>query len=265
MGEVRKGEDHLEQDDMAYRNLVFTKKDNVAYFSLNRPGAGNAINQALADELGQLCQQVNEDDEIRVVVITGSGEAFSLGGEVAELQKPLPSAIASRAVASLNAPAIAAINGDALGAGLELALACDIRLAVERARFGFPEISDGVIPGGGGTQRLPRIVGRGKALEMLLTAEAMDAEEAYRIGLINRVISFDELHAAADKLARKLASKGPIAIKYAKEAINKGLDMALEQGLRLEADLSIILQSTEDRDEGIRAFLEKQVSQFKGR
>ena len=249
---------------MVYANLIYQKKDQIGYITLNRPNAGNAINRALADELAAVSRQINEDDEIRAVVITGSGEAFSSDANAAETEDSLPSSLASKALASLNAPLIAAINGDALGAGLEIVLSSDIRLAAEGARFGLPEVSHGLMPAGGGTQRLPRIVGRGKALEMILTAAIIDAQEAYRIGLVNRVVPLTELSAEAETLARKLASKGPIALKYAKEAINKGLDATLEQGLRLEADLSIILQSTADRDEGIRAFLEKRGAQFKG-
>jgi len=250
---------------MAYRNLILEKKDRIGYITLNRPGEGNGINRALADELAEVCARINEDNEIRVVVITGSGDVFSSGTETAQPHDSLASGVASRAVASLKAPVVAAINGDALGAGLELALAGDIRLAAEGAHFGLPHVAYGALPAGGGTQRLPRIVGRGKALEMILTAAVIDAQEAYRIGLVNRVVSSGELRHEAESLAGKLTAKGAIALEYAKEAINKGLDLSLQQGLRLEADLSIILQSTADREEGIRAFLEKRRAQFEGR
>ncbi|MCL0057281.1 enoyl-CoA hydratase-related protein [Dehalococcoidia bacterium] len=250
---------------MAYRNLILEKKDHIGYITLNRPQEGNAIDRALADELAEVCARINEEEEIRVVVITGSDEVFSSGNQAIEPGDFLVSSVASTAVAGLKTPVVAAINGDALGAGLELALAGDIRLAAEGARFGLPQVAYGALPAGGGTQRLPRIVGRGKALEMILTAAVVDAQEAYRIGLVNRVFSSGELRHEAESLASKLAAKGPIALQYAKEAINKGLDVSLQQGLGLEADLSIILQSTADREEGIRAFLEKRGAQFRGK
>jgi enoyl-CoA hydratase len=175
-----------------------------------------------------------------------------------------PAAISSKSIAGLSVPSIAAINGDALGGGLELALACDLRVAAEGARLGFPDTSNGLIPSGGGTQRLPRLVGRGKALEMLLTAQPVDAAEASRIGLVNMVVARSQVMATAEKLAQRILSRGPMAVRYAKEAVQKGLEMTLEQGLRLEADLSFILQTTRDRDEGIKAFLEKRPPKFKG-
>ena len=160
---------------------------------------------------------------------------------------------------------IAAINGDALGQGLELALSCDIRLASNEARFSLPQVAKGLIPGDGGTQRLSRIVGKGKALELILTAGVIDAGEALAIGLVNKVMAQEELTAGAEAMAKTMAAKGPIALRYAKEAVNKGLDLTLEQGLCLEADLYFLLHTTDDRTEGIRAFLEKRPPQFKGR
>jgi enoyl-CoA hydratase len=160
--------------------------------------------------------------------------------------------------------AIAAINGDAWGEGLELALSCDIRIASEGARFCLPHTGYGLIPGGGGTQRLPRLVGKGKALEMTLTAEPIDAQEAFRTGLVNKVVPHDELLQEVEELAGRIIARAPIALRYAKEAVNKGLDLTLEQGLRLEADLYFLIQTTDDRMEGIRAFLEKRSPQFKG-
>lgn len=249
---------------MAYQNLIYEKKARIGSIVLNRPAFGNSINGALADEIQSVSRQINEDDEIRVVVLTGSGVCFCSGEQTSELHDPLAARMASEAVAGLCAPVIAAINGDALGTGLEVALACDIRLASKEARFGLTAVSYGSIPTAGGTQRLPLIVGRGKALELIITAEIITAPEAHRIGLVNRITALDELRAEAENLANKLASKGPIALRYAKEAINKGLDMPLPQGLGLEADLSLLLQSTADRDEGIRAFLEKREAHFKG-
>ena len=169
------------------------------------------------------------------------------------------------AIASIDRPVIAAINGDALGEGLELALSCDIRLASDKARFGFPQVASGLIPMNGGTQRLPRLIGKGKALELILTAETIDAEEAFEIGLVSKVIPQEKLASEAETLAQNIASKAPISLRYVKEAVNKGMDLTLEQGLRLEADLYFLLHTTADRMEGIRAFLEKRPPKFKGK
>ncbi len=258
---------------MTLESIRFQKKDHVAWLTLNRPTEGNAIDSRLASEIGDVCQSINEDDDIRVTILSGAGTAFCSGLDFRTLPSPEPgesvpanpSATASKALASLNCPVIAAINGDAYGAGLELALACDIRIAVDHARLGLPDTAYGLIPGGGGTQRLPRLVGKGKATEMLLTAEPIDAEEAYRCGLVCKVVPAENLEREAESLANTLASRAPIAVRYAKEAINKGMDMTLDQGLRLEADLSFLLQSTEDRDEGIKAFIEKRKGQFAGK
>jgi enoyl-CoA hydratase len=257
---------------MPYKTIIYERKEQVVWLSLNRPAVGNTINLELANELADACRAINQDDDVRAVIITGTGEAFCSGCDLAELRSTpahnLKSAnaasLSSSAVASLNCPVIAAVNGDALGAGLELALSCDIRLCSENAYFGFPETSQGLIPGGGGTQRLPRIVGKGKATEMLITAEPIDAAEAYRVGLVTRIVPKQRLAAEAEEIAHKLISRAPIAVRYAKEAVSKGTDMTLAQGLRLEADLSFLLQTTKDRAEGIKAFIEKRKAQFKG-
>ena len=256
---------------MPHKTIIYRKEEQTVWLTLNRPLASNIINLELANELGDACREINQDEEVRAVIITGAGQTFCSGADLDELFSTLDelsrtnqASLASRAVAAVNCPVIAAINGDALGAGLELALSCDIRISSENARFGFPETSYGLIPGGGGTQRLPRIVGRGKASEMILIAEPIDAREAYRIGLISKVVPGDKLAEEAKEIAKRLVSRAPIAVRYAKEAVNKGMDMTLEQGLRLEADLSFLLQSTEDRAEGIRAFLEKRTAHFKG-
>ena len=246
---------------MAYTNISYEKKGSIAYVKLNRVEAGNAINRAMADELAMCCESIYQDDDIRVTVLGAEGNSFSVGEAETDLSAPR---IASNAIASLKCPVIAALNGDSAGPGLELALACDLRLAAKDARFGFPEVSQGFIPSGGGTQRLPRIVGRGKALEMILTATMIDADEAWQIGLVNRVILSGELTSEVEQLALKLASKGPIAERYGKEAISKGMDMTIGQGLGLEADLSFLLHSTKDRTEGITAFQEKRTPQFSG-
>ncbi|MCJ7521567.1 MAG: enoyl-CoA hydratase-related protein [Dehalococcoidia bacterium] len=257
---------------MPYNTVTYDKREHIVWLTLNRPSAGNTLNLEMANEVREACLAINRDGMVRAVIMTGAGEAFCSGADLSEypsatvndLKESNPASLASRAVASVGVPVIAAINGDALGAGLELALACDIRIASEKARLGFPETSYGLIPGGGGTQRLPRLIGKGKATEMILTAETIDAEGAYRIGLVNRTVPRGKLEEEAEVAAEKLASRDPIAVRYAKEAVCKGMDMTLEQGLRLEADLSFLLQTTEDRAEGIKAFLEKRTGQFKG-
>lgn len=257
---------------MPYDTIIFEKAANIATITINRPTANNAVNARLIGEVADICAHINRDDEIRTVIITGAGEeSFCTGIKLSELSSS--SGMDTRArllsvvapVAGLTSPVIAAINGDALGQGLELALACDLRIAAETAFFALPHIGDGVIPWDGATQRLPRIVGRAKAMEMILTGESFDAVEAYRIGLVDKVVPQRELGRTTKDLAQAIASKASLALKYAKEAINDGLDLTLEQGLRLEADLYFLLQTTDDRTEGIRAFLEKRPPQFEGK
>lgn len=257
---------------MARESIIYTRRQQVVCLTLNRPSVGNAIDLRLANELSDVCREINQHEDVRAVIVTGAGPAFCSGADLEELLRlsadrlrPVnPTSLSSSAVAAINCPVIAAINGDALGAGLELALSCDIRISSEGARFGSPETSYGLIPSGGGTQRLPRIVGRGKATEMIVTAETIDAQEAHRIGLVTKVVPAQRLAQEAEEIARRLVSRAPIAVRYAKEAVNKGSDMTLEQGLRLEADLSFLLQTTRDRAEGIQAFLQKRTAHFKG-
>lgn len=247
---------------MPHTTLVYTRNNHIARLTINRPEANNTINQQLSQELAEVCPQINQDDDIYVVIITGSGKVFC-GGSEPDLGECRYSP--AGAIAGIDRPVIAAINGDALGEGLELALACDIRITSQKARFGLSQVADGLIPMDGGTQRLPRIVGKSKALEMLLTAETIDAEEAFQIGLVNTVIPEEELASEVEALAKTIAAKGPVALRYIKEAVNKGLDITLEQGLRLEADLYFLLQTTADRTKGIKAFLEKKPPRFTGR
>ena len=257
---------------MPYSNLLYDKRQQTVWLTLNRPHQANALNIDLANELADACRQINEDEDVRVVVVTGAGTSFCSGLDPDDLPSSIAdpvkqattASVAATALASVNCAAIAAINGNALGAGLELALCCDIRIAAENASLGFPETAYGLIPGGGGTQRLSRIVGKGKATEMLLTADPIDAGEAYRIGLISSVVSEGNLMDEAEAIAEKIVARAPIAVRYGKEAVNKGMDLTLAQGLRLEADLSFLLQSTLDRAEGIKAFIEKRSGQFKG-
>jgi enoyl-CoA hydratase len=247
---------------MSYSAVIYAKKDHIARITLNRPDADNVINRQLARELEDVCREVNQDDDIYVVIVTGAGDkAFCGGGEVGESGAPYNVAAA---VAGIDRPVIAAVNGDALGQGAELALSCDIRLASQRARFGFSQVASGLIPVDGGTQRLPRIVGKGKALELILTADTISAGEALGIGLVSAVFPPEKLAAEAETLARTIAGKGPVALRFAKEAVNKGLDLTLEQGLRLEADLYFLLHTTADRTEGIKSFLDKRTPEFKG-
>ncbi|MBE0415516.1 MAG: enoyl-CoA hydratase/isomerase family protein [Dehalococcoidia bacterium] len=246
---------------MPYETIIYEKKGQIAYITLNRPQLGNAINAQMTRELADACQGINEDEEISVVILKATEGVFSSGSDPKEWEMGCD---APSAVASLGRVVIAAINGDAWGEGLELALACDIRIASEGARFCLPHTGYGLIPRGGGTQRLPRLVGKGKALEMILTAEPIDAQEAFRIGLVNRVVPSEKLLQEVEEIAKRITTRGPIALRYAKEAINKGLDLTLEQGLRLEADLYFLIQTTADRMEGIRGFLEKRPPQFKG-
>ncbi len=247
---------------MPYTTIIYRKKDHIAYLTLNRPKANNVINEELSQELTDACHQISRDDDVYTVIITGAGEkAFCSGSEAGDAT----SYGAAEALAGISQPVIAAINGEALGEGLELALAGDIRLASKEAKFGFPQVAQGFIPTDGGTQRLPRIVSKGKALELILTAETISPDEAFEIGLVNKVVDKENLAAEAEALAKILVSKAPIALRYIKEAVNKGLDLTLEQGLRLEADLYFLLHTTADRSEGITAFLQKRHPDFKGK
>ena len=257
-----------------YEAIRYEQADGVATITLNRPDVHNAMNQAMRRELLEVFTRLRGDDQVRAVVVTGGGEkAFSAGADIREfLEPPVPTQFREarrridfrREMERCPQPIIAAIRGYAFGGGLELALACDIRIAAEDAQLGLTEINLAIIPGGGGTQRLPRLVGRGKALEMILTGMRVPAAEALRIGLVERVVPAAEVHSAAQTLAKTLAERAPIAMRYAKEAVGKGLGMSLENGLRLENDLATLLRTTEDRIEGAKAFLEKRKPRFTG-
>ncbi|MFC1871138.1 enoyl-CoA hydratase/isomerase family protein [Chloroflexota bacterium] len=246
---------------MRHAHLSYTKKDHIARITLNRPDVQNTINQQLARELEGACGVVNQDEEVYVVVISGAGDqAFCSGSEL-----PPSECHVAAAVAGIDRPVIAAINGDALGPGLELALSCDFMVASNSARFGFPEVRMGLIPMDGGTQRLSRIVGRTKALELILTGGIISAGEAFEIGLVSKTVAPEHLASEVNATAEAIAAKAPIALRYVKEAVNKGLDLTLEQGLSLEADLYFLLHTTDDRTEGIKTFLEKRPPRFKGK
>jgi enoyl-CoA hydratase/carnithine racemase len=248
---------------MSYRSIIYEKKEFIASITLNSPDSGNAISTRLSQELAGLCASINSDEEIRVITITGAGKHFCLGTELAE-QKTEPHSVA-KTILHIDRPVIAAINGDALGQGLELALACDLRIAADTSRFGLPQIASGSIPWDGGTQLLPRIVGRTKAMEIILLGEAIDATLACEIGLVNKVVPLRELMPTVMEMATKLSSGATLSLRYAKEAVCQGLDLTLDQGLHLEADLYHLLQTTEDRIEGIAAFQQRRTPKFKGK
>jgi enoyl-CoA hydratase len=259
---------------MAYEAIRYELADGVATITLNRPNVHNAMNEKMREELTACFSELAQSPDARAIVVTGAGErAFSAGADIREFvtpQVPVKYRDARRrvdfraAMDRCGQPIIAAINGFALGGGLELALACDIRIAGEDSQLGLTEVNLAIIPGGGGTQRLPRLVGRGKALEMILTGARVDAREALRIGLVERVVPTAEVHTSARALAKMLAERAPVAMRYAKEAVVKGLGMSLEDGLRLENDLATLLRTTEDRLEGAKAFLEKRKPRFTG-
>jgi enoyl-CoA hydratase len=258
-----------------YEAIAYEAADGVATITLNRPDVHNAMNETMRRELTGVFERLATDDAVRVVVVTGAGErAFSAGADIREFvapQAPVQFRDSRRRVDFRQAmdrcpqPILAAVNGFALGGGLELALACDIRVAAATATLGLTEINLAIIPGGGGTQRLPRFLGRGKALELILTGARIPADEALRIGLVERVVPAGEALAATRELARTIAAKAPVALRYAKEAVVKGLELPLADGLRLEGDLSTLLRTTEDRLEGARAFLEKRPPRWAGR
>lgn len=247
--------------------VIFDKTDTVGTITIHRPEVNNAINEQVAEELVEICHQVSLDDTIRVTVITGAGQKyFSIGTDPNKpIKNNLESISIATHIASLRCPTIAAINGDALGQGLELALACDIRIAAGKARFAVTHIAQGMIPWDGATQRLARLVGITPAAGMILTGEKVSASEALRIGLISKVVPSAALMLTTKGMAESMARQSPLAMSFAKEAINNGVEMTLEQGLRLEADLYFLLHTTDDRTEGIKAFLEKRPPTFKGR
>ena len=255
---------------MGKEMVLYQKKDSVAMVTLNRPDSRNAITTQMVAELQDIRNEISRDNDIRVVIITGN-ETFCTGTDAGELSlsenkaELMGQLSVSSLVAGLDRPTIAAINGEAFGQGLELALACDLRICTETARFAMNHMASGDIPWDGGTQRLSRVVGRCKAMEMILTGDVIDAREAHRIGLVNKVVPPQEIMAVVMDMAQEIASRGPIGLRYAKEAVLKGMDLTLEQGLRLEADLYFLLHTTRDRTEGMRAFQEKRSPRFEGR
>ncbi len=255
-------------------NLSFDLADAIATITINRPDKLNALNDAVIAELGEAIARVETDDAIRGVLLTGAGgKAFVAGADIAELAEQGPFDGKARAMAGQavfrrfersRKPVVAAINGFALGGGCELAMACHIRIASEAAKFGQPEVKLGICPGYGGTVRLPRLIGRGRALELLLTGGMIDAEEAYRIGLVNRVVPAERLLDEATGLLRTILANGPLAVGLCLEAVNTVLDIPLDDGLLLEANYFGLLASSADMKEGMQAFLEKRRAAFRG-
>lgn len=260
---------------LSFENLLFEKQGNIAVVTVNRPKALNALNAVTLQELADMFDELAKDETVYAVVLTGAGEkAFVAGADISFMKDltavearefALLGQAAFNKIENLPQPVIAAVNGFALGGGCELAMSCDIRLASENAKFGQPEVNLGVPPGFAGTQRLPRLVGKGVAKELLYTADMIDAAEAHRIGLVNKVYAADELMAAAMKMAGKIAAKGQIAIRLTKSAVNQGLEMDLARGMAYEAEVFGLVFSTEDQKEGMTAFLEKRKAEFKGK
>ena len=256
-------------------NVSYEKKNGIAYVTVNRPKVLNALNTPTWKDLRTAFEDARDDASVRGVILTGAGDkAFIAGADIGELAH-VAAFEAERSsrfgqevldlIENLGKPVIAAVNGFALGGGCETAMACTIRIAVETARFGQPEVALGLIPGGGGTQRLPRLVGKGRALQLILSGEMISAQEAYRIGLVNEIVPAADLVTRAETILKKIASNAPIAIKFALEAANKGLETSQGEGLLLEASYFGLCAATEDKKEGTTAFLEKRTPQFQGR
>jgi len=260
---------------MPFSVIQFETKEGIATLTINRPDKLNALNDAVIEELSEAVATIETDDTIRGVLVTGAGpKAFVAGADIAELATQGPLSGKERSLAGqavfrrlerCGKPVIAAVNGFALGGGCELAMACHFRLASENAKFGQPEVKLGIGPGYGGTVRLPRLVGKGRALELLLTGDMIDAQEAYRIGLVNRVVPADELMPQAEKLLRRILANGPIAVRLCLEAVETGLDLSVDESSLLEANHFGLIASTEDMREGMAAFLEKRSAAFTGR
>jgi enoyl-CoA hydratase/carnithine racemase len=256
-------------------NVSYEKKDAIAYITVNRPKVLNALNAATVRDLRTAFEDARDDGSVRGVILTGAGgKAFVAGADITEVARVTAVEAAdmttngqalTNLIENLGKPVIAAVNGFALGGGCELAMACTIRLATRTAAFGQPEVKLGVIPGYGGTQRLPRLVGRGRALQLILSGGMIDAGEAYRIGLVNDLVPADALIARAEEILRQIFGNAPLAVKFALEAVNKGLETSQAEGLVLESSLFALCASTDDKKEGTSAFLEKRASKFAGR
>lgn len=259
---------------MPFKFLTLEVADRIATLTVNRPDKLNALNDATIAELGQAIDQIRVDDSIGGVIITGAGRAFVAGADISELSSQTPVLAKARArggqdvfrrIETCPKPVIAAVNGFALGGGCELAMACHIRIASDAAKFGQPESKLGLLPGYGGSQRLPRLVGKGRAIQLLITGEMIDAAEAYRIGLVNKVTTTNDLMTTAKEMMRVILANGPLAVALCIEAIDRGLEMSLDESLILEANHFGLLAATDDMREGTRAFMEKRPPAFKGK
>jgi enoyl-CoA hydratase len=260
---------------MAYENIKTENREGIRIITVDRPKVLNALNAQTVHEIGRAFEEARDDESVKCVILTGAGEkAFVAGADINELATMTPVTGAQtaergqrvfRSIERFPKAVIAAINGFALGGGCELALACHIRIASENAQLGLPEVTLGIIPGYGGTQRMARLLGKGKALELILSGDRIGAAEAEKIGLVNRVVPAGELMSTAEDLARKIASRGPLAVRAAIEAVMSGSDMPFDEGQLLEATLFGLLASTDDMKEGMGAFLEKRKAEFKGR
>lgn len=255
---------------MTLESIIFEKDEGIAIITFNRPEVMNALNNQTRAEFGNVMSAVSADAEVTVVILTGTGKAFVAGSDIKELSQTTPFSAHNitrlgSLVENLEKPVIAAVNGFCLGGGCEIAMACDLIIASDKARFGLPEINLGLIPGGGGTQRLPRLVGSCRAKELIFTGDVIGADEAERIGLVNRVVPADELMTTAKEMAKRIASKSQAALRLAKQAINKGMQTSLEAGLDYEREMYSLALTLEDKEEGVAAFIEKRKPRFKGR
>jgi enoyl-CoA hydratase len=260
---------------MGYENILYEKRDGIAFVTFNRPKVLNALNRRTIEELREVLLDARGDDEVRVLILTGAGEkSFVAGADIGELSQQTPvngkefslfGQSVIHLLETMGKPSICAINGFALGGGCEVALACTIRIASKTAKLGQPEVKLGILPGYGGTQRLARLCGKGVAQELCLTGEMIGAEEALRIGLVNHIYEAAELLPAAEALAKKIIANAPVAVRYAMEAIERGVEMPQEEGLFLEATLFGLACATEDMREGTKAFLEKRPAKFVGK
>ncbi len=257
---------------MEFKNLIIRKEDNVCIVTINNPQSMNSLNSEVLSELDKVFTNIEEDHSIDVVILTGEGRAFVAGADISQMSTMNAAegkdfgeqgSKLFRKIELLPKPVIAAINGFALGGGCELALACDIRISSSKAKLGQPEVGLGITPGFSGTQRLPRIVGEGRAKELIYTAKAITAEEAYRIGLVNKVVEPEQLMDSAISMAKTIAKNAPIAIKLSKEAINKGMQTDIDSGIAIENNLFALCFSTQDQKEGMSAFIEKRAAEWK--
>jgi enoyl-CoA hydratase len=256
-------------------NVVYVRKGPIAYVTLNRPKVMNALNKVTINELRAAFEDARDDSAVRGVILTGAGEkAFAAGADIAEIANntAVEAEEATRRgqaltdlIENIGKPVIAAVNGFALGGGCEMAMACTIRIAAESAKFGQPEVKLGVMPGYGGTQRMPRLVGRGRALKLILSGDIIDAAEAYRIGLVDELVPDAQLIERAETVLKKIIANAPFSVKYALEAVNKGLETSVAEGLLIEASLFAVCASTDDKKEGTSAFLEKRAPKFQGK